>query len=111
MSTITVPRSDLTPDQVRIELSKTLPRWFQVIPGKRSTAFAKEVPAEPDALLVKGAWLARANVCVRPRSSSTEIDIVPGASYPGLIRLANRLGIVRRVQHALKNAYQPTHQT
>ena len=111
MSTITIPRSDVTPEHVRAVLSQTLPARFQVIPGKISTAFAKEVSAGPDSLLVKGAWLARANVRVRPGTSNTEIDVVPGASYPGLIRLADRVGIARRVRHVLKNADQLTHQT
>jgi hypothetical protein len=73
-----------------------------------SRGFAKEVPGDANALLVKGRWLARANLRIIPGAGSTQIDVSPGATYPGLIRLADRIGIVRKVQHALADSGEPS---
>ncbi len=55
-------------------------------------------------MLVRGAWLARANIRILPGADSTEIHVSPGATYPGLIRLIDRIGIARRVHQVLEHA-------
>jgi hypothetical protein len=66
-----------------------------------SRDFAKRMPGDANALLVRGSWLARANVRIIAGAQSTEIDVSPGATYPGLIRPDDRVGIVRKVPLAL----------
>lgn len=84
-------------------LKSELPSRFQVISGMKSTAFAEDTPAPPDSLLVKGSWLARANVRVLRNAGGADIEIVPGASYPGLVRLGDRLGAARNVHDVPKD--------
>ncbi|MGO9792274.1 MAG: hypothetical protein ACLP8S_23025 [Solirubrobacteraceae bacterium] len=101
MSTVVVPRSDVTADEVCALLRDRLPSRYTITPGMTSRGFAKQMPDDANALLVRGSWLARANVRIIAGVESTEIDVSPGATYPGLIRLGDRVGIVRKVLHAL----------
>jgi hypothetical protein len=104
MSTVTVSRSNVTAEDVRAVLRDRLPSRYGITPAMTSKGFAKEVPDDANALLVKGRWLARANLRIIPGAGSTQIHMSPGAAYPGLIRLADRIGIVRKVQHALADS-------
>ena len=105
MSSVRVLRPNLTVEDVRAALRERLPSRYSITPAMASKGFTKEVPGDANALLVKGRWLARANVRIIRGPSSTEIEVSPGATYPGLIRLADRIGIVREVQRALADYY------
>ena len=58
MSTVTVPRSNVTADEVRAVLRDKLPSRYAITLAMTSRGFAKEVPDDANALLVRGAWLA-----------------------------------------------------
>jgi hypothetical protein len=104
MSTVSVPRSNVTAEDVRAALRARLPSRYTITPAMTSRGFAKELPDDANALLVKGRWLTRANLRIIPGAHSTQVHVSPGATYPGLIRLADRIGIVRKVQRALANS-------
>jgi hypothetical protein len=108
MATVTVPRSNVTADDVRAVLREKLPSRYTITLAMTSRGFAKEVPDDANTLLVKGSWLARANVRIIAGVEGTEIDVTPGATYPGLIRLGDRSGIVRKVHHALMDSDELT---
>ena len=104
MSKVTVPRANVTVDEVIAVLRNELGSRYDVTPSMTSKGFTKEVPGDADALLVAGRWLQRANVRVVRRADRTEIDVSPGATYPGLIRLIDRVGIARKVHQILEHA-------
>jgi hypothetical protein len=105
MPTVTVPRSDITVEEVRAVLRDKLGARFQVTPGVSSTGFTREVPSdEKTTMLVKGSWFERANVKIIPGPGRTELEVNPGATYFGLIRLFDQLLITRKVQRILENA-------
>jgi hypothetical protein len=108
MPTVTVPRSNVTADQVLEVLRGKLPSRYTITLAMTSRGFAKEVPDDANALLVRGSWLARANIRIVAGADNTEIDVSPGASYPGLIRLGDRIGIVRKVHRALADSGELT---
>lgn len=104
MSTIIVLRSGLTVEEVSAALRNKLGPSYQVIPSVTSKGFVKEVSDETNTILVKGKWFQRVNIRILPRSNNTEIQVSPGATYPGLIRLIDRLGAARRVHQVLENS-------
>lgn len=108
MSTVVVPRSDVTAEEVCALLRDRLPSRYTITPAMSSRGFAKQMPDDANALLVRGSWLARANVRIISGAESTEIDVSPGATYPGLIRVGDRVGIVRKVLLALGDPGEPT---
>jgi hypothetical protein len=83
MSTVTVPRSNVTVEEVGAVLRLKLGSRYRITPSVTSRGFAKEVSDDPNAMLVRGAWLARANVRIVPGADGTEIQVSPGATYPG----------------------------
>jgi len=104
MSTVTVPRSNITVDEVSAVLRSELGSRYGVTPSMTSTGFAKNVPGDANTLLVSGSWFQRANVRIIPGADRTEINVSPGATYPGLIRLIDRIGIARKVHEILEHA-------
>jgi len=104
VSTVTVSRSGVTIEEVSAVLRATLGPRYTVTPSTRSTGFAKDVQGEADSMVVAANRLERANVRVVSGAISTEIQVEPGATYFGLIRLLDRVGIVRKVRHALEAA-------
>jgi hypothetical protein len=104
MSTFFVSRSNVTPDEVSAVLRSKLNSRYRIIPSMISRGFAKDVPAAVDAILVKGLWFGRANVRILPREKGTDIEVSPGATYFGLIRLIDRVGVSHRVRRILEHA-------
>jgi hypothetical protein len=104
MSTVTVPRSNVTVEEVSAVLRNALGSRYGVTPSMTSRGFAKKVPGDANTLLVSGSWLQRANIRIVPGADRTEIDVSPGATYPGLIRLIDRIGIARTVHQVLEHA-------
>jgi hypothetical protein len=104
MSTLTVSRSNLTPDEVSAVLSSKLNSRYRIVPSMMSKGFAKDVPAAGDAILVKGPWFDRANIRILPREKRTDIEVSPGATYFGLIRLIDRVGVANKVRRILEHA-------
>ena len=95
-STITVPRSNVTADEVTAVLRGRLGSRYTITPGKRATGFGKEVSGDANSLLVAGSWLERVTVEIA--------GLEPGATYFGLIRLVHRIGLVRKIHNALAQA-------
>ena len=104
MPTITVPRSNVTIEEVSNILRNKLGSRYQITPSVTGKGFFKEVPDDANTMLVKGNRLERANLRVDSGDHSTEIHVSPGATYPGLIRLIDRMGMARRVRQILENA-------
>ena len=104
MSTVSVARSNVTPDEVSAVLRSKLNSRYRILPSMMSKGFAKEIPAAGDAILVKGVWFNRANVRILPREEGTDIEVSPGATYFGLIRLIDRIGVANKVRRILDHA-------
>lgn len=104
MSTITVPRSGVTAEEVSAVLRRELGSRYTVTPSMMATGFGKQVQGGPNTVLVAANWLERVNIELTPKTNSTEIDVTPGATYFGLIRLIQRAGLVRKVHQALEHA-------
>jgi hypothetical protein len=104
MFTVTVPRSEVTLDQVSAALRAKLGPRYNSRASMRPTGFGKEVPGDARTMLVTANWLERANVRVVPGVGSTEIQVVASATYFGLIRLIHHLGVARKVRQALAEA-------
>jgi hypothetical protein len=104
MSTVIVPRSSVTVEEVSAVLRRTLGSRYRVTPSKTASGFGKEGPGDASTILVASSWLDRANVSVIHAKNSTEIHVSPGATYFGLIRLFHRAGLVHRVHQALEHA-------
>lgn len=104
MSTITVPRSDISAEEVSAVIRRELGPRYTVTPSMKATGFGKEVPGAPNSLLVAANRLDRANLQITFKTDSTEIEVTPGATYFGLIRLVQRASLARKVRQALEHA-------
>jgi hypothetical protein len=104
MSIVTVRRSNVTVEELTAVLRTGLGSGYRVTPSMTSRGFAKEVPGDANTLLVSGRWFQRANIRIIPGADRTEIEVSPGASYPGLVRLVDRIGIARKVHQSLERA-------
>jgi hypothetical protein len=101
MATITVPRPDVTPDEVAEALRQGLGTRYQVRAGGR-----KRSPAdEPDRLTVGtgSARVFRANVTITRLGDQTTLDVHPGGLTAPL-QLINRAWIVAKVVQVLRAA-------
>jgi len=103
MSTVTISRANVGSEEVAEALRQKLGSRYQVTPSK-SARFHHEVSDSASTVLVKRNWLQQAGIRIVPASSITELHINSASSVTlgGLI--INRLGIVRKVHHALANA-------
>jgi hypothetical protein len=104
MSTITVPRADVTAELVTEVLRSRLGTRYTITPGKHATGFGKEVQGDANSVLVAGNWLERSTVTIASDENSTDIEVSPGATYFGLIRLAHRVGLTHKVHNVLAQA-------
>lgn len=110
MPTITIPRADLTSEEVTETLRAGLGPHCHVVPGMRmpqACLFAAEPDQDPDTILVSTGSnrlsnrLFRAQVTLTRTSEQTVIRIRPGGTsteYP-----VNVLGIARRIRQVLAN--------
>lgn len=108
MPTVTIPRSGVTVEEVAAVLSERLGARHRVTPATTSRGFVKEVPDDANTMLVSGRWFERANLRIASATNSTEVHVSPGATYPGLIRLVDRITLVRRVLRAIEQAPELT---
>jgi len=111
MSTITIPRADLTSEEVTRALSAGLGPRYHVVPGMRmpqACLFAAEPSQDPDTILVSTGSgrlsnrFFRAQVTLTRPSGHTVIRIRPGGTsseFP-----INALGIARKIRHVLASA-------
>ncbi len=106
MSTITIPRPDLTTTEVVEALREGLGPGYNVLPGMRQTRapFSEPVPGSPDTIVVGigSNRVQRAQVTIVRRSENSELHISPGGLISDLV--LNTLGIARRVHRVLATA-------
>jgi hypothetical protein len=104
VSTVKLPRSNVSVEEVIAVLHKRLGARYRITPSVTSSGFGKEAPDDANTMLVKGKWFDRANVRILPGTDSIEIEVSPGATYFGLIRLLDRVGSARKVHQALEQS-------
>lgn len=112
MPAITIPRADLTSEEVTAALRVGLGPRYLVVPGMRmpqACLFAAQPNQDPDSILVSIASnrlsnrFFRAQVTLTRPSGQTIIRIRPGGtSYEVPI---NALGIARKIRQALVSAW------
>jgi hypothetical protein len=106
MSTVTVPRVDLTAEEVSRVLRDGLGDGYNVLPGMVMSRPAWAGPHEgpPNSILVgTGSNRAvKAQVTLVPRGGQTELRISPGGLLGDLIM--NTFGIARQVRQVLASA-------
>jgi len=101
---VLIPRSGVTVKEVAAVLQERLGSRYHVTLSRTSKGFVTEVADDANAMLVSGSWFGRANVRVLPGTDGTDVQVSPGATYPGLIRLIDRISVVRRVCRAIEQA-------
>jgi hypothetical protein len=106
MSTITVPRPDLTTDEVVTVLRNGLRPGYNVLPGMAigQLAFQGLRQGRPSTIAVGigDGRLIKAQVTVSLRDGQTELRIRPGGIT--IDRLVNTFGIAREIRRALANS-------
>ena len=108
MSTITIPRSDVTTGEVADALRHGLGPRYHVLPGTGINANSVTSPAsdQPDTILVGAGSnrVFRADAAISGRSGQTLIDVRPGGlpgTWPGGVKVVNRLWIARKAHRVL----------
>jgi len=103
MSTVTIPRADVTSDEVSAALSEGLGPRYDVQPGMRAPwqAWGEPEESQPDDIVVGAStsrvW--RAQVRIDRQAGRTRIRVTP-TGLAG-IRLVNTIWIARKVRRAL----------
>jgi Flp pilus assembly secretin CpaC len=105
MVTIHVPRNDVSVEEVSNALRQKLGASYRITSSTTSSGFGKEAPDDANTAVVKGFWFDRANIRIVSGPGGTEIEVSPGATYFGLVRLIDRAGIARKVHRALQQAF------
>jgi hypothetical protein len=106
-STITVPRSGVTTEEVSEVLRQRLGPRYRVVSGKGMNwnPVGSPRPDQPGKIVVGigSTRLFRAQVTVSPHSGQTELHVLAGGiSLP--VRLSNRLWIADKVRRVLQTA-------
>jgi hypothetical protein len=102
--TVMIPRPGVTVAEVAAVLRARLGSRYRITPSMTSKGFVKEVPDAANTMLVRGRRLERANVRIVSAAGGTEVHVSPGATYPGLIRLIDRISVVRAVRRAIEQS-------
>ena len=106
MPTVTVPRADLTPEEVVSALRDGLGEEYNVLPGKAMgrTMYQAEHDGQSNEILVGTGQnrLVKAQVTLTPRGGQTELRISAG----GLTWdwLMNSFGVAQKVKKVLTSA-------
>ena len=103
MSTITIPRSSVTVEEVSAVLRNKLGSHYKVTPSFTSH-FHHESPGHADSIPVRRHWFEQGHVGVVPGANATEIHVGSGANFTPTGLLINRTSIVRKVHHVLEDA-------
>jgi hypothetical protein len=108
MSTITIPRPDVTREEVTDMLRQGLRPRYHVLPGQEINANPVAGPgSDPlDTILVGTGSnrVFRAEVAISRHSGQTFIHVNPGGlpgTWPGGLKLVNRLWIARKARRVL----------
>jgi len=106
MPTVTVPRADLTTEEVVSALKDGLGDGYNVLPGKAigRTVYQAEHDGQPNQIVVGTGEnrLVKAQVTITSRGGQTELRI--GAGGLTWDWVMNSFGIVRKVQRVLASS-------
>jgi hypothetical protein len=105
VSTITIPRDDVTSEEIVEALRSGLDPRYDVQPGMRmprSPLLGSPRPDEPEVILVAASPMVQTQVRIIHRSGHTDRRVTPGGVLGDL--LMNTLGIARKVRKILANA-------
>jgi hypothetical protein len=94
MSTVTVPRSNVTVEEVSAVLRKGMGSRYQITP----------VPGDKNGLFVKSSLHERTKVEILQGGDSTKIQIRPSSAFTLVGIFINFLGITRKVHQVLEHA-------
>lgn len=106
MSTVTIPRPDVSTEDVAAALRKDLGPHYQVQPGMRTSLLpGAPDPGWPDSIVVgTGAGrVFRVQLDVDHRGGGTRIRVQPAGVT--LIRLVNTFAIAPKVRQVLRTAF------
>jgi hypothetical protein len=103
MSTVTIPRSDVTVEEVSGVLRDSLGSHYKVTPFADSNLH-HETSGYADSILVKRNWLERANIRILPGTNTTEIKVSAASAFTFGGFLINRIGITRKVHQVLEHS-------
>jgi hypothetical protein len=106
MPTVTVPRADLTTEEVVSALRDGLGEGYNVLPGKAMgrTMYQAEHEGQPNEIVVGTGQnrIVKAQVTITPRGGQTELRISPGGiSWDWVL---NTFGVARKVQRVLTSS-------
>jgi hypothetical protein len=106
MSTVTVPRADLTTAEVATVLRDGLGAGYNVLPGMAMGRLALQGPhkGRPNTIAVGTGdnRVVKAQVTITPRGGQTELRISPGGVTWKL--LLNTFGIARKIRGVLASS-------
>ena len=107
MSTVTVPRSDVTSDEVAGALRQGLGSRYNVLPGTgvNWNPVGGPRPDHPDTIVVGtgSTRLFRAQVRISHEAGETILNVSPGGIGP-VPRITNGLWIARKMRQVLRGA-------
>jgi len=106
MPTVTVPRADLTTEEVVSALRDGLGDGYNVLPGKAMgrTVYQAEHEGRPNQIVVGTGEnrIVKAQVTITSKGAQTELRISPGGLTWDWV--LNTFGIARKVQRVLASA-------
>ena len=106
MPTVTVPRADVTTEEVVTALKEGLGDGYNVLPGKAMgrTLYQAEHDGQPNTIVVGTGEnrLVKAQVTITPRGGQTELKISPGGLTWDL--LYNTFGVAAKVKQVLTSS-------
>ena len=106
MPTVTVPRTDLTTEEVATVLRDGLGAGYNVLPGMAMGRTILQDPREgqPNMIVVGtgGNRIVKAQVTITPRGGQTELRISPGGVTWDLVY--NAFGVARKIRGVLANS-------
>jgi hypothetical protein len=110
MFTVTIPRPDVTTEQVSQALRQGLGARYNVLPGMQVSLnpVGSPRPDDPEVIVVGigSARLFHAQVTISRESGNTTLHVTPGGAMPTM-RLVNRLFVARKVHAVLKDGPSP----
>jgi hypothetical protein len=103
MSTVTVPRADLTTEEVVTELRNGLGAGYNVLPGMAMGRTILQDPhkGRPNTIVVGTGEnrIVKAQVTITPQDGQTELRINPGGLTWDLV--FNTFGVARKIRQVL----------
>jgi hypothetical protein len=103
MPTVTVPRANVTVEDVSVVLRTKLGPRYEITPAVTSR-FHHESSAGANSALIRRHWFEQASIQVIAGPDSTEIHVGSAANFTPTGLLINRAGIMRKVHQALEQA-------